>query len=444
MKKLIILLPVILIAFPLYSQKKARLTVLDFSVNDISTPEMKSIINTISTYFLQSGKYTVLDISQRDNLLTEMEFSASDCSDLSCQLQAGRLLAAQFIVIGDITKIGSGITINLKIVDVETSAAVKAEVGRYQNIDDLLGGLGDHVRKLCGSQIKVENTPNPKRTTDPRQKTGLDSARELVDQGRKIKEEWQAVLKVLHGRNFQHKHKQKVLEDFVNLYPDNNQYLEKARKRLKLIKKDPKKYDRFYGPFRKNLEVCSFAFAASNYGLGGKIDILTLCLPFFYWDILKIRGSHIHYMNTMEKVYPDSGMEINQNRSSITGSMIFGIPIWLNRFCELRLGTGPSGGLLLAARHDDNWFGLEVYESDYESYFNWSFEASVILHMARHASFQIGFMADLPIIDSFDGELRVNFETDNFGDITDYGEWTSDPYPINYRPLIGGFIGFRF
>lgn len=85
MKKLIFILIFILILFPLYSQEKnqqkSRLAVLDFLTNDISTGEMKSIINSLSNLFSKTGDYMVLDISQRDKQLSEMGFSAKDCSD---------------------------------------------------------------------------------------------------------------------------------------------------------------------------------------------------------------------------------------------------------------------------------------------------------------------------------------------------------------------------
>ena len=38
-----------------------------------------------------------IEVSQRDNILKEMEFSLSGCSDESCMLEVGKMLSAESI-----------------------------------------------------------------------------------------------------------------------------------------------------------------------------------------------------------------------------------------------------------------------------------------------------------------------------------------------------------
>jgi len=68
---------------------------------------MQSIITLLSSALFRTDKFTVIDVGQWAAILSEMEFSNSGCSDESCQLEIGKLLSSEMIVVGDITKVGS-------------------------------------------------------------------------------------------------------------------------------------------------------------------------------------------------------------------------------------------------------------------------------------------------------------------------------------------------
>jgi hypothetical protein len=86
---------------------KPTITVLDFSTESVSQSEMKTIISLLSSSLFQMNMFTIIDVSQRENILNEIRFSASGCTDESCMLEIGRLLAAEMIVVGSLSKIGS-------------------------------------------------------------------------------------------------------------------------------------------------------------------------------------------------------------------------------------------------------------------------------------------------------------------------------------------------
>jgi hypothetical protein len=69
------------------AQEKPIITVLDFTGTSVAEAEMRSIINVLSSDLFKSGYFTVIDISQREQILNEMEFSGSGCSDESCRLE---------------------------------------------------------------------------------------------------------------------------------------------------------------------------------------------------------------------------------------------------------------------------------------------------------------------------------------------------------------------
>ena len=96
MKRTAILLLLMLAASILFAQssEKPLISVLDFKASDISKAEVELFVDFMTTHIVETGKYRVLDRSQRQAILEEIEFSVSDCTDEHCQLEIGRLLAA--------------------------------------------------------------------------------------------------------------------------------------------------------------------------------------------------------------------------------------------------------------------------------------------------------------------------------------------------------------
>jgi hypothetical protein len=153
-----IILPILLLAAicNLWGQQLSDvpiITVLDFASEDVSKSEARLVISMLSTSLFKTGRFKVIDISQRDTLAKELSFSMSGCSDESCQLELGRMLAAELIVVGTIGKIGSRYVLSSKILETSTGATYGAEDGVYANLDALVDDLDSFVGSLASSVI---------------------------------------------------------------------------------------------------------------------------------------------------------------------------------------------------------------------------------------------------------------------------------------------------
>ena len=114
------------------------LSVMDFTLQDLSEAEGALITDLISSAVHKSGRYKVIDRQQRGLLLEEIKFSLDGCVDESCQLEAGRLLSADRIIIGSLGKMGSRIIFNLSMVDVETGESIGSESRIFLSLDELV------------------------------------------------------------------------------------------------------------------------------------------------------------------------------------------------------------------------------------------------------------------------------------------------------------------
>lgn len=131
------------------AQENPIITVLDFSVDGVSDAEMQSIINVLSSSLFKSGRFTVIDVGQRETILKEMEFSMSGCTDESCMLEIGKMLSAEGIVVGSIGRVGSRYILSAKLLQTETGAALSTADGMYADLDKLMDGLVVLARELA-------------------------------------------------------------------------------------------------------------------------------------------------------------------------------------------------------------------------------------------------------------------------------------------------------
>lgn len=164
----ILLLFLIFLTSSLFSEEKPVITVLEFKANNISEADMGSIIGFLSSSIYDLGIFDVIDSGQRDTILAELSFSNSGCSDEACQLEIGKLLSAEFILVGDIGMVGDRFIVTTRMLETETSRTVGSAKGLYSNINDLVDNLhliaeelGNKYLSGQGESVPVAEEPEP-------------------------------------------------------------------------------------------------------------------------------------------------------------------------------------------------------------------------------------------------------------------------------------------
>jgi hypothetical protein len=150
MKRLCIILLIFFLCITMYAGEKPIISVLDFYTEEgISRSEMRLFISLLSSALFQTKLYVVIDVSERETLLSELEFSVSDCSDESCQLEIGRLLSAEAIIIGRIGRLGSRYVLSIKMLETDTGRAINTADGVYESIDFMVDDVGTIAENLA-------------------------------------------------------------------------------------------------------------------------------------------------------------------------------------------------------------------------------------------------------------------------------------------------------
>ncbi|MDC7227076.1 MAG: CsgG/HfaB family protein [Spirochaetales bacterium] len=151
---LVSLLMIAFVILPLSAQQKETLAVLDFTTEAVSEIEMKAIVEFLSAELFKTRKYTVIDVSQRETILKEMEFSMQGCSDDSCALEIGKLLSAEMIVTGNLSKVGSRYLMSVKMLETETSKTMGTANGKFTDLDELIDGLETIAYSLADMEAR--------------------------------------------------------------------------------------------------------------------------------------------------------------------------------------------------------------------------------------------------------------------------------------------------
>ena len=138
----------------LFAQDKPIITVLDLKTSDVSEDEMRSIISLLSSALFQTDKYTVIDVTERESILGEIKFSLSGCTDEECQIEIGKLLAAENIVVGSIGTVGTKYVMSVKLLETSTSRTVSTADGIYSDLDGVLEGIIPLAFTLAGMPVE--------------------------------------------------------------------------------------------------------------------------------------------------------------------------------------------------------------------------------------------------------------------------------------------------
>ncbi len=140
-----------------YAGKK-NAAVLDFKAKGVATKQASIITDIFRGAVVKSGKYTVLDRSNMDKILTEQSFQQTGCTDTECAVKLGKLLSMQYMIVGTLSKLGSTYILSTEIISVEAGNILKSEDGNSKSIDNMITVAKDVALKLVGAISSSQTT----------------------------------------------------------------------------------------------------------------------------------------------------------------------------------------------------------------------------------------------------------------------------------------------
>lgn len=136
------------------SADRKNLAVFPLAPRGVTEIEASAISDRIRNEFAKADAYKILERGLMEEILKEQAFQLSGaCSESSCLVEAGQLLAVHYITGGSVTRVGNLFTIEARIVDVESGEIVKNVIEDYMGpIENLLVYTTKaDVQKLLGA-----------------------------------------------------------------------------------------------------------------------------------------------------------------------------------------------------------------------------------------------------------------------------------------------------
>ena len=137
----IIHIAIVLLSFclSLLQSQNIPIAVLDFDGIGISQPEATALSNRLRNELFRLGRFEVVDRGMMENILSEQDFQQAGCTSNDCLVEVGKLLGAQQMVGGSISKVGGTFTVSARLVDVETGKVLNvSDFDIKGELDDLL------------------------------------------------------------------------------------------------------------------------------------------------------------------------------------------------------------------------------------------------------------------------------------------------------------------
>lgn len=117
------------------------LAVSDLESRGLSKDEALIISDRLRQEIQSTGKFRIMERSMMSAILQEQGFQQTGaCDSASCQMQMGKLLGVDQILIGSVGKLGSTFSLNIRILSVETGEILQS----YS--EDIRGEIDDLIR----------------------------------------------------------------------------------------------------------------------------------------------------------------------------------------------------------------------------------------------------------------------------------------------------------
>ena len=160
-------------ASPLGAQVKPRISVLPLAAVDVPAEVTWSAVSGLEDALIKTKSYTVVSATNGDHTLRVQDPGMAACEDPACAAALGKLLSVQQVISGSVSRLAEKITINARIIDVETSRILGSASIDADKVENLGPACAQMIQTLVASAQSgpIPDTPETVESAAPPQKT---------------------------------------------------------------------------------------------------------------------------------------------------------------------------------------------------------------------------------------------------------------------------------
>jgi TolB-like protein len=135
-------------------KSKITLAVLPLEAKGgISPSEASTLSDRLRTEMVNLGYFTIIERGKMSEILEEQGFSMTGCVSSECVVEAGRMLGVRIMVSGDVGSVGNIITVDVRMIEVETGKILRAvQYDHKGNVSGLLDLMRRVALRLIGKK----------------------------------------------------------------------------------------------------------------------------------------------------------------------------------------------------------------------------------------------------------------------------------------------------
>lgn len=149
------------------SSGKINLAVMNLEAPDVPASAQQALSDRMRTELFNTGRFSVMERNQMQELLKEQGFQQSGCTSNECVVEAGKLLGVDRMIAGSVGKVGTIYTVSLWMIDIETGRIMltKTEDCNCPIEQVLTTSLKNIALKMAGMSSSAEEQPVIRRET---------------------------------------------------------------------------------------------------------------------------------------------------------------------------------------------------------------------------------------------------------------------------------------
>ncbi len=130
---LIFLLPVLSLAQAAASveetAERPRMAVLPLEANDVSETDASIATQYLTTELIRQGRFEVLEREYMAQIMEEQAMVLT-CTDVECAIEIGKILAAERVLVGSVTRSSGYYVLSVRMIDVEEGRVIGSTTER--------------------------------------------------------------------------------------------------------------------------------------------------------------------------------------------------------------------------------------------------------------------------------------------------------------------------
>jgi hypothetical protein len=178
----------------------------------------EAVREIISSTFVNTGKYTIVERSLLDKVMKEQAFSNTDVVDESQATELGRLAGANKVVLSVVTLVGGRNMLSVKVIDVQT-ATIDQQKTKIVSSNELLDVVEPLTLELLGEEVTPTTTTTSGQAGKASSTSAQVKASQVADCGCEIQAEDVDIMATFEEMRKQNEEAEKRSEKVRKTYP---------------------------------------------------------------------------------------------------------------------------------------------------------------------------------------------------------------------------------